>query len=86
MELKAKGTFLMGEVFRPTSQAKRIPNEVKRRIMDGPFAESKELISGFVTLEIGKIEEALPWAERYLDAVGNIELDVRPLYELEELR
>lgn len=86
MELKATGTFLMGEVFRPTSQGKRIPREPKRRVMDGPFAESKELISGFVLLEIGKLEEALPWAERYLDAVGEIELDLRPLYELEELR
>jgi hypothetical protein len=86
LELKAKGVFLMGEVFRPTSQAKRIPREAKRRVVDGPFAESKELISGFVLVEIKTLEEGLPWAERYLDAVGNIELDLRPLYEWDELR
>jgi hypothetical protein len=86
LELKAKGVFLMGEVFRPTSQAKRIPREVKRRVVDGPFAESKELISGFVLVEITTLDEGLPWAERYLDAVGNIELDLRPLYEWDELR
>jgi hypothetical protein len=85
-ELTAKGTFLMGEAFKPTSQAKRIPREAKRRVIDGPFAESKELISGFVLVEIGSLAEGLPWAERYLDAVGNIELDLRPLYEPGELK
>jgi hypothetical protein len=86
VELKRADVFLQGEVFRPTAQAKRMAIAPgKRRAVDGPFAESKELISGFCTLEVPTVADALPWAERYIAAVGEIELDLRPLYELTEL-
>ena len=86
-ELRAGGVLLQGEVFRPSREAKRIPVTTgKRRVLDGPFAESKELISGFVTLEVPTVADALPWAERYLDAVTGVELDLRPLYEVAEIR
>jgi hypothetical protein len=85
-ELKRGGVLLQGEVFRPSREAKRIPVSAgKRRAVDGPFAESKELISGFMTLEVPTLADALPWAERYIGAVSGVELDVRPLYELVEL-
>lgn len=85
-DLKAKGIFLQGDIFKPTATSKRIPRTTgRRRVIDGPFAESKELISGFMTLELPSVEAALPWAERYIDAVDPIELDLRVLYEVDEL-
>lgn len=85
-DLKARGIFLQGEVFKPSAEAKRIPiTPGKRRAIDGPFAESKELISGFCTIEVPSMADALPWAERYIAAVGEVELDLRPLYEADEL-
>ena len=85
-DLKARGVFLQGEVFKPSTVAKRIPLAPgKRRAVDGPFAESKELISGFCTIEVPTMADALPWAERYIAAVGDVELDLRPLYEVTEL-
>ena len=85
-ELKAQGIFRDGDVFRASREAKRIPvTPGKRRAVDGPFAESKELISGFCTIEVPDLAAALPWAERYVALVGAVELDLRPLYEVAEL-
>ena len=85
-DLQRAGVLLQGEVFRPSREAKRIPvTPGKRRAVDGPFAESKELISGFMTIEVPTLAEALPWAERYIAAVSGVELDLRPLYEADEL-
>lgn len=85
-ELRQAGSFLQGEAFKPTREARRLPARGgKSRVVDGPFAESKELISGFVTLELPSLADAMPWAERYVAAVPGVELDVRPLYEADEL-
>ena len=85
-ELQEAGVFLQGEAFRPSRESKRFPlGPGPRRAIDGPFAESKELISGFCTIEVPTLADALPWAERYLGAVGDVELDLRPLYEADEL-
>jgi hypothetical protein len=87
VDLKAKGVFLQGDVFKPTASSRRIPRTTgPRRVIDGPFAESKELISGFLTLELPSLEAAMPWADRYIGAVGEIELDLRVLYEVGELQ
>ena len=86
IDLKARGVFLQGEAFRPSGEAKRLLlGPGKRRAVDGPFAESKELISGYCTIEVPTLADALPWAERYIAAVGDVELDLRPLYEVDEL-
>lgn len=85
-ELKGQGSFLQGDLFRPTAVAKRIPRTTGRRsVIDGPFTESKELISGFLVLELPSLEAAMPWAERYFEAVPDISLDLRVLYETDEL-
>lgn len=87
VELKGAGVLQQGEAFRPTREAKRIPITAgKRRAVDGPFAESKELISGFCTIEVPTVADAIPWGERYVAAVGEVEIDLLPLYEVEELR
>ena len=86
-EFRAQGIFAQGEAFRPSREAKRIPlSSGKRRTVDGPFAESKELISGFCTIEVPTMADAHPWAERYIAAVTGVELDLRPLYELSDLK
>lgn len=85
-ELAEQGIFREGEVLRPSREAKRIPVAPgKRRAVDGPFAESKELISGFCTIEVPDLAAALPWAERYIATAGAVELDLRPLYGVGEL-
>jgi hypothetical protein len=85
-DLRSDGVLLSGEVLRPGRETKRSwVIQGKRTVTDGPFAESKELISGFLTLDLPSVEAALPWAERYVEAVGDIELDIRPLYEPQEL-
>lgn len=85
-DLTSDGILLGGEVLRPGKETKRsLVINGRRSVIDGPFAESKELISGFITLDLPSLEAALPWAERYVEAVGDIELDIRPLYEPAEL-
>lgn len=86
-DLTGRGIFQQGEAFRGSRQAKRIPIAPgKRRAVDGPFTESKELISGFCTIQVPSVAKALPWAEKYIAAVGEVELDLLPLYEPAELR
>jgi hypothetical protein len=85
-DLKKSGILQQGEVFRSTRHAKRLAiMPGKRRAVDGPFAESKELISGFCTIEVPTVADAIPWGEKYVAAVGDVEIDLRPLYELTEL-
>jgi hypothetical protein len=48
----------------------------KKTVVDGPFAESKELVGGFAILEMGSKAEAVDWAKRYADVLGDIELDI----------
>jgi hypothetical protein len=47
--------------------------------VDGPFAESKELVGGFVILELDSRADAIAWAKRYAAVLGDIELDILPV-------
>lgn len=79
-EMAAAGVLLAAEGLTPSSQGMRLKFKGgKRSITDGPFAESKELIAGFVLLQVRKIEDALPWATRFAACTGDVELDLRPL-------
>jgi len=59
----------------------------KRAVVDGPFAETKELIAGYTLIQVKTREEAMEWARRFpnpsIDG-GEAELEVRPLFELED--
>jgi hypothetical protein len=85
--MKQAGVWTMGEALRSSREAKRIrPGAGKPAVMDGPFAESKELIAGYITLELPSIDAALPWARGYSALLDGAEVDVRPLYEAGDLR
>ena len=58
----------------------------KTPVIDGPFAETKELIAGYTLIQVKSREEALEWARRFPNpAMEDGEIEVRQLYELEDL-
>lgn len=64
-ELKQAGVLLGGEPLRPSASAVRISAEGgKRKVVDGPFSESKEIIGGYILLDVRSREEAVEWASR----------------------
>ncbi len=87
-EMKQAGVFVAADALQPSARSKRIRiSGGKQVVTDGPFVESKELIAGFVTLELPSIAEAVDLGRRYAPILGEeVELDVRPLFEPAELR
>lgn len=78
------GAILAAETLAPSSHGSRLPAgpKAKRVWVDGPFAESKELISGFSLLKLDSKAEALAWAERYAGILGEKnEVDIRIVNE-----
>ncbi|MEP6472087.1 MAG: YciI family protein [Gemmatimonadota bacterium] len=84
--MKAAGVYQTAELLQPGRHSKRVRfTNGKPTVLDGPFTESKELISGYVLLKLPSIQEAVDWAPTYAAALGDIELDIRPLFELADL-
>jgi hypothetical protein len=84
-EVAKAGVLLAAEGLLPTSEgATRITvSGGKRTVTDGPFTETKELIAGFGLLEVRSQEEAVQWAQRFVDLFDHdIEVDVRPISEM----
>jgi hypothetical protein len=85
-ELARAGVLLDANGLQPTSKGFRIRYEgTKRRVIDGPFAETKELIAGYTIIQVKSREEAVEWARRFPnphDEDGEIE--IRQLFELED--
>ena len=85
-ELVKAGVMLAGEGLHPSSKGKRVRFSGKdRTVIDGPFAESKELIAGFWLWQVKSLDEALEWVKRCPnphEAEG--ELEIRPVFELED--
>ena len=64
----------------PSTRAARLRNKGgKQTVVDGPFAESKELVGGFVILELDSRAQAIDWAKRYAAVLGEVELDILPV-------
>ena len=83
-EMQSKGVMLQAEGLAPSSQAVRLKftrGMAKPTITDGPFAESKELVGGFLVVDVPSRDEALKWAMPYGKALGEVEIDVRPMLE-----
>ncbi|MGC1175194.1 YciI family protein [Polaromonas sp.] len=87
-ELSRAGVLLDGSGLQPSRKGWRIHyNGQKRTVIDGPFAEAKELIAGFTTIQVRSREEAMEWSRRYPNPVGENEpavIEVRQLYELDD--
>ena len=79
-EMTRAGVLLATAALEPSSKAVRLRNfGGKHTVVDGPFAESKELVGGFAIVELDSRAEAVEWARRYADVLGEVELDIRPV-------
>jgi hypothetical protein len=86
-EMGKAGILLGGEGLHPSSKAARITfSGGKPTIVDGPFAETKELIAGYSLIRVKSREEALDWVKRWPveDADGNASLELRQIFEAED--
>jgi hypothetical protein len=86
-ELVKAGVMLAGEGLQPSSRGKRLRfSGGKKTVVDGPFAETKELIAGFWIWQVKSMEEAIEWARRCPDPMPNEEsvLEIRPVFEAED--
>jgi hypothetical protein len=88
-ELARAGVLLDGNGLQPTSRGFRVRyTGGKRAVIDGPFAETKELVAGYTLIEVKTRAEAVEWAKRFPGPYGkdkDAEIEVRQLYELEDL-
>jgi hypothetical protein len=83
-ELVKAGVMLSGEGLLPSSQGFRLKYEGdKRTVLDGPFAETKELVGGFWILQAKSREEVLEWMKR-APFDGGTEIEIRQIAELED--
>jgi hypothetical protein len=79
--------MLDGEGLHPSSKGARVRTSGgKTTVIDGPFAEAKELIAGFAILEVDSLAEAVEHARKFALLVGTERVDVRRIIELEDLR
>ena len=83
-ELVKAGVFVAAAGLKNGALAKRmVMDGASRTVIDGPFAETRELVVGFSIWEVKNMDEALAWAKRALIMPGEIE--IRPFYEAEDL-
>lgn len=82
-ELVDAGVMLAGEGLKPSAQGVRVAFDgPQRRVIDGPFAETRELVAGFWLWQVRSLDEAIEWARRCPNPMsGPSELEIRPLYE-----
>ena len=85
-ELVKAGIMLTGDGLKPSSQGKRIAFDgPSRAVIDGPFAETRELVAGFWIWEVKDMAEAIEWAKRCPNPMpGPSELEIRPFYEMSD--
>jgi len=85
-ELVAAGIMLDGDGLRPSSEGKRVAFDGPRRtVIDGPFAETRELVAGYWVWQVKDIDEAVEWVKRCPNPMlGPSEIEIRPFYEMED--
>jgi hypothetical protein len=87
-ELAKAGVLLDASGLQPSAKGWRVRySGGKRTVIDGPFADTKELIAGYTLIQVKSREEALEWTRRYPNPVGegaDAEIEVRQLFELED--
>lgn len=82
-ELVKAGVMLAGEGLHPSARGKRVHfSGSQRTVIDGPFAETKELVAGFWLWEVESMDEAVEWVRRCPNPMeGDSEIEIRPLFE-----
>jgi hypothetical protein len=85
-ELVQAGIMLSGTGLKPSKAGKRIAFDgPERRVIDGPFAETRELVAGFWVWEVKDMDEAVAWVKRCPNPMmGPSEIEIRPFYEMED--
>ncbi|WP_193334961.1 YciI family protein [Devosia beringensis] len=83
-ELVDAGILLAGDGLKPSSQAKRVAFDgPSRRVIDGPFAETKELVAGYWVWEVRDMDHAVEWVKRCPNPMlGPSEIEIRPFFEM----
>ena len=86
-ELVKAGVLLAGEGLHPSSKGARIKfSGEKRTVVDGPFAEAKELVAGFWLIQVKSKEEAIEWMKRCPNPMeGESEIEIRQVFEASDL-
>jgi hypothetical protein len=85
-ELVKAGVMLAGEGLQPSSKGARVKfSGSKRTVIDGPFAETKELIAGFWIWQVKSKQEAIDWVKRCPNPLeGESEIEIRQIFEAED--
>ncbi|HDV6326582.1 TPA: YciI family protein [Burkholderia cenocepacia] len=85
-ELVKAGILLAADGLRPSSHGKRVHFSGKNRsVIDGPFAETKELVAGYWLWQVKSMEEAVEWVKRCPNPMpGDSDIEIRPLFEMED--
>jgi hypothetical protein len=85
-ELVNAGVMLAGEGLQPSAKGARVKfSGEQRTVVDGPFAETKELVAGFWLLQVKSLEEAIEWIKRCPNPMeGDSEIEIRQIFEAED--
>ena len=85
-QLVKAGIMLAGDGLKPSAKGKRVKfSGDKRTVVDGPFAETKELVAGFWIWQVRSMEEAVEWVRRCPNPMeGESEIEIRPVFEAED--
>jgi len=87
-ELRRAGILRLADGLKPSSAGKRVAFDgAGRTVSDGPFAQPRELVAGFWLWEVKDMDEAVAWVKRCPNPMpGPSEIEIRPLYEMADLR
>jgi len=85
-QLVDAGIMLAGDGLKPSSEGKRVAfNGANRAVIDGPFAETRELVAGYWVWEVKDMAEAVEWVKRCPNPMlGPSEIEIRPVFEMSD--
>jgi hypothetical protein len=81
-EVTKAGILLATDGLKPSAEGKRVRlSGGKVTVIDGPFTESKELVASYALFEVKSFDEAIYWTTRFLQVLGEGEVEIRPIFE-----
>lgn len=85
-EMSDAGVLIGGDGLMPSARGARVRiSDEEPAVTDGPFSEAKELIAGYTMINVASLDEAISWAKRWPPLDGPVELEIRQVYEIEDL-